>query len=128
MKIKKRKLELVVLSDTHLGTIGARAEELLKYLKSIEPETKIMVSCPPKSFESMTELSCPASACINNTGIKYVTTIAAVSDPWPKANAINGSRIYGAKERDKKLTNIKASDVLSSKFLMTARFCPIEYE
>ena len=30
------------MSDTHLGTIGSRAEELLKYLKSIEPETIVL--------------------------------------------------------------------------------------
>lgn len=42
MKSKeKRKIDLVVISDTHLGTIGSRAEELLKYLKSIDP--KILV-------------------------------------------------------------------------------------
>lgn len=38
----KRKLEIVVISDTHLGTIGSRAEELSKYLKSIEPKKIIL--------------------------------------------------------------------------------------
>ncbi len=40
--MKKRKVELVVLSDTHLGTIGSRAKELLFYLKSIEPERIVL--------------------------------------------------------------------------------------
>lgn len=33
---KKRAVELVVISDVHLGTYGCHAEELLKYLKSIK--------------------------------------------------------------------------------------------
>lgn len=38
----KRKVELVVLSDIHLGTYGCRAKELLRYLKSIDPETIVL--------------------------------------------------------------------------------------
>lgn len=38
----KRKVEVVVLSDLHLGTYGCHAEELLKYLKSINPEKIIL--------------------------------------------------------------------------------------
>ncbi|MGB5378923.1 MAG: UDP-2,3-diacylglucosamine diphosphatase, partial [Muriicola sp.] len=32
--MKKRKLEVVVLSEVHLGTYGCHAEELLIYLSS----------------------------------------------------------------------------------------------
>jgi UDP-2,3-diacylglucosamine pyrophosphatase LpxH len=38
----KREVELVVLSDTHLGTYGCHAEELLRYLKSIKPRKLIL--------------------------------------------------------------------------------------
>lgn len=38
----KRKVELVVLSDVHLGTYGCHAKELLSYLKSIKPETLVL--------------------------------------------------------------------------------------
>lgn len=38
----KRKVELVVISDVHLGTYGCQAKELLQYLKSIEPEKVIL--------------------------------------------------------------------------------------
>lgn len=38
----KRKIKLAVISDTHLGTYGAHAEELADYLKSIEPEILIL--------------------------------------------------------------------------------------
>jgi UDP-2,3-diacylglucosamine pyrophosphatase LpxH len=38
----KRNVELVVLSDIHLGTIGCQAVELLKYLKSIRPKILIL--------------------------------------------------------------------------------------
>lgn len=41
-KKKKRKVELVVLSDIHLGTYGCHAEELLKYLKSVKPQTLVL--------------------------------------------------------------------------------------
>jgi UDP-2,3-diacylglucosamine pyrophosphatase LpxH len=39
---KKRKLDIVVLSDIHLGTYGCHAKELLHYLKSIKPKTVIL--------------------------------------------------------------------------------------
>jgi UDP-2,3-diacylglucosamine pyrophosphatase LpxH len=41
-KIRKRNVEVVVISDTHLGTYGCRAKELLMYLQSINPETVIL--------------------------------------------------------------------------------------
>lgn len=39
---RKRKIPLVVLSDTHLGTYGCHAKELLQYLKSIQPKTLVL--------------------------------------------------------------------------------------
>ena len=39
---KKRPVDVVVISDTHLGTIGCRAKELNRYLKSIQPKTIIL--------------------------------------------------------------------------------------
>ena len=39
---KTRKLDLVVISDIHLGTYGCQAKELLKYLKSIDPKIVIL--------------------------------------------------------------------------------------
>jgi UDP-2,3-diacylglucosamine pyrophosphatase LpxH len=41
-KTKKRELELVVISDVHLGTYGCHAKELLVYLKSINPKKIIL--------------------------------------------------------------------------------------
>ena len=41
-KPHKRKVDLVVISDVHLGTYGSRAKELLSYLKSISPKTIIL--------------------------------------------------------------------------------------
>lgn len=40
--MKKRPVDLVVISDVHLGTYGCRAVELLKYLKSIKPKKVIL--------------------------------------------------------------------------------------
>jgi len=39
---KKRKLDVVVISDVHLGTYGCHAKELLRYLKSINPKIIIL--------------------------------------------------------------------------------------
>jgi len=41
-KKKKRKIEILVLSDIHLGTFGCNAKELLNYLKSIKPDRVIL--------------------------------------------------------------------------------------
>tara|TARA_R110002073_G_scaffold57778_4_gene146633 strand:+ start:30157 stop:31014 length:858 start_codon:yes stop_codon:yes gene_type:complete len=41
-KLEKRNIELVVLSDIHLGAYGCQAIELLNYLRSIQPETVIL--------------------------------------------------------------------------------------
>lgn len=38
----KRNVDLVVLSDVHLGTYGCRAKELLRYLDSIQPKALIL--------------------------------------------------------------------------------------
>lgn len=42
MKMKKRDVEVVVISDVHLGTYGCHAKELLQYLKSIKPKKLIL--------------------------------------------------------------------------------------
>lgn len=41
-KIVKRKVDLLLLSDIHLGTYGCRAKELLHYLKSVKPKMVIL--------------------------------------------------------------------------------------
>lgn len=41
MKIK-RKIEIAVISDVHLGTYGCHAKQLLTYLNSISPKTLIL--------------------------------------------------------------------------------------
>ncbi len=40
--MQKRKLEVVVISDVHLGTYGSRAAELVAYLDSIDPEILVL--------------------------------------------------------------------------------------
>lgn len=40
--LKKRRLEIAVLSDVHLGSYGCHAEELLTYLCSIDPKILIL--------------------------------------------------------------------------------------
>jgi len=42
MKHPKRPVDVVVISDVHLGTYGCHAKELLRYLKSIKPKKVIL--------------------------------------------------------------------------------------
>ena len=37
-----RKVDIVVISDVHLGTYGCQAKELLHYLKSVQPKQLII--------------------------------------------------------------------------------------
>lgn len=39
---KKRRPDIVIISDVHLGTYGCHAEDLLRYLKSIKPRHLIL--------------------------------------------------------------------------------------
>ena len=40
--MKKRKIELAVISDVHLGTYGCHADELIAYLNSIQPKRLVL--------------------------------------------------------------------------------------
>ncbi len=42
LSLKKRKIELAVISDVHLGTYGCHADELIAYLNSIQPKKLIL--------------------------------------------------------------------------------------
>ncbi|CAM3620699.1 ser/Thr protein phosphatase family protein, UDP-2,3-diacylglucosamine hydrolase-like protein [Flavobacterium saliperosum S13] len=42
MQLKKRLVEIVVISDVHLGTYGCHANEILEYFKSIKPKILIL--------------------------------------------------------------------------------------
>jgi len=42
LKRRKRRVDILVLSDIHLGTYGCRAKELLNYIKCIEPKEVIL--------------------------------------------------------------------------------------
>jgi UDP-2,3-diacylglucosamine pyrophosphatase LpxH len=42
MNKNKRKVDIVVISDVHLGTYGCHAKELLYYLKSIKPKVVVL--------------------------------------------------------------------------------------
>ena len=37
-----RNVDIVVISDVHLGTYGCQAKELLNYLKSVQPKQLII--------------------------------------------------------------------------------------
>ena len=42
MPMKKRAVDLIIISDVHLGTYGCRAKELLHYLRSVKPKQLIL--------------------------------------------------------------------------------------
>lgn len=42
MKKRKRQVDIIVISDVHLGTYGCRAKELLHYLKSVKPKIVVL--------------------------------------------------------------------------------------
>lgn len=42
MKKGKRQIDVIVISDVHLGTYGCRAKELLHYLKSVKPKIVVL--------------------------------------------------------------------------------------
>jgi UDP-2,3-diacylglucosamine pyrophosphatase LpxH len=42
MAKQKREVEVVILSDIHLGTYGCHAKELVAYLKSVSPKVLIL--------------------------------------------------------------------------------------
>ncbi|HEY5406319.1 MAG TPA: UDP-2,3-diacylglucosamine diphosphatase [Ginsengibacter sp.] len=42
MQKKKRRIEILVISDVHLGTYGCHAKQLLHYLRSVRPKTVIL--------------------------------------------------------------------------------------
>ncbi len=42
MEKKKRQLDILVISDIHLGTYGCHAKELLHYLKSVKPKVLVL--------------------------------------------------------------------------------------
>lgn len=41
-KHQKRKIDVLVISDVHLGTFGCRAKELLNYLNTVNPQTLVL--------------------------------------------------------------------------------------
>lgn len=41
-EIRRKKLDILVLSDIHLGTYGCHAKELLHYLKSVKPKVVVL--------------------------------------------------------------------------------------
>jgi UDP-2,3-diacylglucosamine pyrophosphatase LpxH len=40
--MSKRKVEVLIISDIHLGTYGCHAKELLTYLKSVDPDILVL--------------------------------------------------------------------------------------
>lgn len=79
--MKKRQIEIAIISDVHLGTYGCHAEELLAYLSSIKPKTLILNGdiidvwrfdkryFPPSHFKVLRKILSMAS---NGTEVHYI--------------------------------------------------------
>tara|TARA_R110002050_G_scaffold56512_1_gene127012 strand:- start:112052 stop:112915 length:864 start_codon:yes stop_codon:yes gene_type:complete len=80
--LKKRKIDVVVISDVHLGTYGCHADELIVYLNSIQPEKLILNGdiidiwqfskryFPPSHLKVLRKIIGMAS---NGTDVVYIT-------------------------------------------------------
>jgi len=80
--LKKRKIELAVISDVHLGTYGCHADELITYLNSIQPKKLVLNGdiidiwqfskryFPPSHLKVLKKLIGMAS---NGTEVFYIT-------------------------------------------------------
>ena len=74
--MKKRPVDIVVISDVHLGTYGCHAKELLKYLKN--PETIfVTVKLAGLNFVVSGEVGSPGTI---NLSQNQVTIIDAISN------------------------------------------------
>ncbi len=78
----KREIDIVVLSDIHLGTYGCHAHELNNYLKSIEPRTLVLngdifdIWCFKKSYFPKDHLEVVRrimKMAVNGTRVYYLT-------------------------------------------------------
>jgi UDP-2,3-diacylglucosamine pyrophosphatase LpxH len=80
--MQKRKPEVVVISDAHLGTYGCHASELLQYLRSVDPQLLIINGdfidiwnfskryFPTAHFEVIKEVM---NMAVNGTRVIYIT-------------------------------------------------------
>ncbi|SMC72021.1 UDP-2,3-diacylglucosamine diphosphatase [Cellulophaga tyrosinoxydans] len=80
--MKKRKVDVVVISDVHLGTYGCHADELIAYLSSIQPQKLILNGdiidiwqfskryFPPSHLKVLKKIIGMAS---NGTEVTYIT-------------------------------------------------------
>jgi UDP-2,3-diacylglucosamine pyrophosphatase LpxH len=80
--LKKRKVDVVVISDVHLGTYGCHADELIAYLSSIQPQKLILNGdiidiwqfskryFPPSHLKVLKKIIGMAS---NGTEVTYIT-------------------------------------------------------
>ena len=80
--MKKRKVDVVVISDVHLGTYGCHADELIAYLNSIQPQKLILNGdiidiwqfskryFPPSHLKVLKKIIGMAS---NGTEVTYIT-------------------------------------------------------
>ncbi len=74
---QKRKIDLLVISDIHLGTYGCHAPELLRYLKSVEP-TELILNGDIVDIWQFSKRYWPAS---HMQVVEYLMHLAATGTP-----------------------------------------------
>ena len=97
----KRKLEVAIISDVHLGTYGCHAEELLTYLESIRSDTLVingdfidMWQFKKKHFPRthLQVIQCIIKMSMNGTKVYYIT--GNHDDPLRKITDLSVGNIY----------------------------------
>ena len=82
--MKKRKVEIVVLSDIHLGTYGSHAEELYNYLSSIKPKILILNG-------DIIDIWQFRKSYFPNTHLKVIQKIISLASKGTKVHYITGN-------------------------------------
>ena len=70
---RKRRVQVVVISDVHLGTYGCHAKELLRYLKSVRPQVLVLNGDIVDIWQFSKNYCPPAHMRV----VRYVTGLAA---------------------------------------------------
>ncbi len=95
--MKKRKIEVVVISDVHLGTPKCHADELLNYLNSIQPKTLILNGDILDTWKKNEEY-------FPSSHIKVIRKILGMSTKGTKVYYIIGNHDQNLRKFNQKLT------------------------
>ena len=85
--VRKRKLDICVISDAHLGTYACYADELLAYLSSIEPSTLILNG-------DMIDIRKFKTSCFPASHMNVINKIVSMASQGTKVYYVKGNHDY----------------------------------